>query len=192
MVHPPRNSAAWSSLDGAYEEEIAVQGSKTPKSKYGRWTAERYNSAQSSLVAILRQLGAGSPHKAILRPLLREEARKVIGDTGLLDHLLRHLTDQVVSEHGEKLRRRHNREGHMEYWLQDPGAAVVEEEMINEEMQALSAELREIREARNMLQTVRSEAADAINAVKGLKEIFKHEVSGLDGKPMGKDRVRFM
>ena len=31
----------------------------------------------------------------VLRPLLREEARKRVGDTGLLDHLLKHLADQV-------------------------------------------------------------------------------------------------
>jgi len=68
-------------------------------------------------------MGAVSPHKAVLRPLLREEARKVIGDTGLLDHLLKHLADQVVSGRGERLRRRHNRDGHMEYWLQTPQAA---------------------------------------------------------------------
>ena len=55
----------------------------------------------------------------------------------------------------------------MEYWLQDPGSAVAEEQMLNEEMQALSAELREIREARNLLKTVRDEAADAIKVVKG-------------------------
>lgn len=151
-----------------YEEPKAIaSGSKgPPKSRYGRWTAERYDSAQASLVIILRELEANGPHKAILRPILREEARKVIGDTGLLDHLLKHLSDQVVSPEGEKLRRRHNREGHMEYWLQDPGSAVAEEQMLNEEMQALSAELREIREARNLLKTVRDEAADAIKVVK--------------------------
>ena len=31
---------------------------------------------------------------------LREEARKVIGDTGLLDHLLKHLADQVGGTRG--------------------------------------------------------------------------------------------
>ena len=42
----------------------------------------------------------------------------MIGDTGLLDHLLKHLTDEVAAPTGERLRRRHNREGHMQYWLQ--------------------------------------------------------------------------
>lgn len=45
------------------------------------------------------------------------------GDTGLLDHLLKHLADKTVSPEGDKLRRRHNAEGHMEYWLQSAAAA---------------------------------------------------------------------
>jgi hypothetical protein len=53
-----------------------------------------------------------------LRPALREEARKHIGDTRLLDHLLKHMTDTVIST-GERFRRRHNAEGAMEYWVED-------------------------------------------------------------------------
>ncbi len=45
------------------------------------------------------------------------------GDTGLLDHLLKHLADKCVTTAGDKLRRRHNTEGHMEYWLQSPASA---------------------------------------------------------------------
>ena len=76
----------------------------------------RYEGAKRHLVHVLHVMDATSPDKAILRPLLREEARKVIGDTGLLDHLLKHLVDQTVSEQGERLRRRHNAEGQMIYW----------------------------------------------------------------------------
>ncbi len=47
----------------------------------------------------------------------------VAGDTGLLDHLLKHLADKTVTMQGDKLRRRHNTEGHMEYWLQSPASA---------------------------------------------------------------------
>ena len=46
-----------------------------------------------------------------------------IGDTGLLDHLLKHLADKTVTTAGDKLRRRHNSEGHMEYWLQSAASA---------------------------------------------------------------------
>ena len=34
---------------------------------------------------------AGAADCAILRPTLREEARTAVGDTGLLDHLLKHM-----------------------------------------------------------------------------------------------------
>lgn len=44
-----------------------------------------------SLVGIMRSLAATSADRAIKRPALREGARKVIGDTGLLDHLLKHM-----------------------------------------------------------------------------------------------------
>lgn len=49
-------------------------------------------------------------------------AISVTGDTGLLDHLLRHLVDQPVTAEGDRLKRRHNADGHMEYWLQSPAA----------------------------------------------------------------------
>ena len=41
-------------------------------------------------------------------------------DAGLLDHLLKHLADQEAGPEGERLRRRHDKEGHMVYWLQSP------------------------------------------------------------------------
>lgn len=164
VVNPPKDSFVYADIDdGNFEVQAALP--KTPRSKYGRWTPERYHAAQAALVEILKQLGAVHPHKAILRPRLREEARRGVGDTGLLDYLLKHLADETVSARGEKLRRRHNRNGHMEYWLQDPESAVEEEQMLNEEMTALSAELREIREARNLIQTVRDEAANAVKTI---------------------------
>ena len=141
-----------------------------PQPHHGRWSRDRFNNAQRSLICILKLMNATTPDTAVLRPVLREEARKVIGDTGLLDHLLKHLADQVVNEEGEKLRRRHNREGHMEYWLQNPAAAEHEEELLKEEMTALSEELREVKEIRHTLQTVRHEASAAIHAVSELKE----------------------
>jgi hypothetical protein len=144
---------------------------------HSRWSKERYKTAQASLVSILRGMNANGPASAILRPTLRDEARKSIGDTGdvllfaspflpcpalpcqlhvyslsgatccrsrqlvrmlhlrrclhfagslgaagLLDHLLKHATDATVTEEGHRLRRRHNRDGHMEYWLALPNA----------------------------------------------------------------------
>ncbi|KAL7001737.1 hypothetical protein U1Q18_002885 [Sarracenia purpurea var. burkii] len=55
----------------------------------------------------------------ILRPSLRSEARKRIGDTGLLDHLLKHMAGKVAPGGTERFRRRHNAEGAMEYWLEN-------------------------------------------------------------------------
>nr|XP_024361864.1 uncharacterized protein LOC112275601 isoform X3 [Physcomitrium patens] len=89
---------------------------KLPKEMQGRWSSERYKSAQLKLIDIMHARKA-VPGKPILRPVLREEARKHIGDTGLLDHLLKHMTDTIVST-GERFRRRHNSEGAMEYWLE--------------------------------------------------------------------------
>ena len=65
----------------------------------------------------MKEKGAmlGNP---ILRPELREEARKHIGDTGLLDHLLKHMVGKVVLAGKERFLRRHNPEGAMEYWLE--------------------------------------------------------------------------
>ncbi len=138
--------------------------------KYGRWSQERYMAAQKNLVDAMRLIGATHPHKAVLRPFLREQARKSVGDTGLLDYLLKNLTDSVVSEEGERLRRRHNATGHMEYWLQDPKSADEENKMVKDEMSALSAELRQVREARNLLQTVREVVEDVKTEVGSPKQ----------------------
>ncbi|XP_020528070.1 protein DYAD isoform X1 [Amborella trichopoda] len=97
-------------------------GRRMVKEMQGRWSSERYRVAQQKLIDIMRAKGAvlGKP---ILRPVLREEARKHIGDTGLLDHLLKHMTDVEVPG-GERFRRRHNAEGAMEYWLE--GASLMQ------------------------------------------------------------------
>ncbi|XP_072951803.1 protein AMEIOTIC 1 homolog [Typha angustifolia] len=93
------------------DDEQRVKGSKD------RWSLERYESAEMKLLEIMREKGAelGNP---ILRQALREEARKHIGDTGLLDHLLKHMAGKIVTDGRERFRRRHNAEGAMEYWLE--------------------------------------------------------------------------
>ncbi|XP_074568255.1 protein AMEIOTIC 1-like [Curcuma longa] len=82
-----------------------------------RWSTERYASAELKLLGIMKEKRAalGNP---IMRQTLREEARKHIGDTGLLDHLLKHMAGKVVTNGAERFRRRHNSEGAMEYWLE--------------------------------------------------------------------------
>ena len=65
----------------------------------------------------------------IARATLRAEARKKIGDTGLLDHLLKHLAGKVVPTGGdERLRRRCDSDGKMEYWLEDANLANIRQE----------------------------------------------------------------
>ncbi|KAK4763361.1 hypothetical protein SAY86_009129 [Trapa natans] len=82
-----------------------------------RWSAERYNQAEQHLLDVMRDEGAvfGKP---ISRPNLRMAGRKHIGDTGLLDHLLRHIDGKVAPGGTERFRRWFNPSGVMEYWLE--------------------------------------------------------------------------
>ncbi|GAB4815435.1 hypothetical protein N2152v2_002481 [Parachlorella kessleri] len=189
---PRRQSSDTVSGGRSLEEGGGTPRSRAQREQYGRWSRERYEGAQRSLVGLMRATSHTTPDRAILRPTLREEARRLVGDTGLLDHLLKHMADQVVSPEGDRLRRRHNKEGHMVYWLQSPAAAEQEEELLKEaegtvghhysqlahsqeellkeEVQALSSELREVVEARHLLHAVREEATQAIQAVSGIVE----------------------
>ncbi|KAL0292994.1 UNVERIFIED_CONTAM: protein DYAD [Sesamum calycinum] len=82
-----------------------------------RWSAERYKLAEQNLLGVMKAKGA-TAEKPILRPQLRAEARKRIGDTGLLDHLLKHMAGKLAPGGEERFRRRHNPDGAMEYWLE--------------------------------------------------------------------------
>jgi hypothetical protein len=66
---------------------------------------------------------------SIMRAGLRSEARKYIGDTGLLDHLLKHMAGKVAPGGVERFRRRHNAEGSMEYWLESADLVDIRKEM---------------------------------------------------------------
>ncbi|XP_022037915.1 protein DYAD isoform X2 [Helianthus annuus] len=82
-----------------------------------RWSKERYKAAELSLLEAMKEKKAmiGNP---ITRPALRVEARKRIGDTGLLDHLLKHVANKVAPCGTLRFRRSHNADGAMEYWLE--------------------------------------------------------------------------
>ncbi|KAK8287298.1 hypothetical protein V6Z11_D07G049300 [Gossypium hirsutum] len=90
---------------------------KEVKNSIERWSVQRYNLAEKNMLKIMKEKGAvfGNP---ILRPALRAEARKLIGDTGLLDHLLKHMAWKVAPGGEERFMRRHNADGAMEYWLE--------------------------------------------------------------------------
>uniref|UniRef100_A0A0E0MPR3 PTC1-like winged helix-turn-helix domain-containing protein n=1 Tax=Oryza punctata TaxID=4537 RepID=A0A0E0MPR3_ORYPU len=96
------------------EEKVAVPAAS---GMIDRWKATRYATAEASLLAIMRAHGARAG-KPIPRGELRKEARAHIGDTGLLDHLLRHIADKVAPGGAERFRRRHNGDGALEYWLE--------------------------------------------------------------------------
>ncbi|XP_062209369.1 protein AMEIOTIC 1-like [Phragmites australis] len=98
-----------------------------PRRGKDRWSADRYAAAERSLLDILRSRGArfGAP---VMRQVLREEARKHIGDTGLLDHLLKHMAGRVPEGSTHRFRRRHNADGAMEYWLEPAELAEVRRE----------------------------------------------------------------
>ncbi|KAL4325955.1 hypothetical protein GQ457_11G030970 [Hibiscus cannabinus] len=87
------------------------------KNSIERWSVQRYNLAEKNMLEIMKEKKAmfGNP---ILRPALRAEARKLIGDTGLLDHLLKHMAWKVAPGGEERFMRRHNADGAMEYWLE--------------------------------------------------------------------------
>ncbi|KAF8655648.1 hypothetical protein HU200_060966 [Digitaria exilis] len=99
----------------------------SPGGKVERWSAWRYAAGEAALLDILRARGAiaGKPAP---RAELRAKARRHIGDTGLLDHLLRHIADKVPSGSGERVRRRYNPAGGMEYWLEPAELAAMRRE----------------------------------------------------------------
>lgn len=92
-----------------------------------RWSAERYKLAEQSLLEILKAEGAvfGTP---IRRPELRLAGRQRIGDTGLLDHLLKHVDGKVAPGGKDRFRRWHNTDGVMEYWLESADLADIRRE----------------------------------------------------------------
>ncbi|OMO94855.1 hypothetical protein CCACVL1_05754 [Corchorus capsularis] len=100
---------------------------KGGKNPIDRWSFHRYHSAEENMLKIMKEKGAvyGNP---ILRPALRAEARKLIGDTGLLDHLLKHMAGKLGPGGEERFMRRHNSDGAMEYWLESAGLMEIRKE----------------------------------------------------------------
>lgn len=77
----------------------------------------RYKRAEKNMLKVMKDKNAvfGNP---ILRSELRLEARKLIGDTGLLDHLLKHMQGKVAPGGLDRFMRKHNADGAIEYWLE--------------------------------------------------------------------------
>jgi hypothetical protein len=108
-------------------EDSSVASDRGLKKIAGRWSVERCESAKKSLLEVVREMDA-TWQKPVLRHDLREKARKHIGDTGLLDHLLKHMAGVVFADGKERLVRRHNSEGAIEYWLEPAELAGLRQE----------------------------------------------------------------
>ncbi|XP_027342754.1 protein DYAD-like isoform X2 [Abrus precatorius] len=99
-------------------ERLSSAKPKTKKHESrDRWSAERYKLAEQRMWEVLKGEGA-TFQNPITRPALRMAARKHIGDTGLLDHLLKHIDGKVAPGGAERFRRWFNTNGIMEYWLE--------------------------------------------------------------------------
>ncbi|KAI4383053.1 hypothetical protein MLD38_008934 [Melastoma candidum] len=98
-------------------KQVQVYARKAKLTAINRWSVERYKLAEENMLKIMKEKGAAFNHP-IMRPALRTEARKLIGDTGLLDHLLKHMSGKLAPGGKERFRRRHNADGAMEYWLE--------------------------------------------------------------------------
>ena len=73
--------------------------------------------AEESILEVLGEKKAlfGSPNP---RPQLQLEAHKKVGDTGLLECVLKHMTGKVAPGCIDRFRHRHNADG-IDYWLEN-------------------------------------------------------------------------
>ncbi|KAL9381638.1 hypothetical protein Peur_024673 [Populus x canadensis] len=92
-----------------------------------RWSVVRYNQAEKSMLEVMKAEGAVF-EKPISRSALRMVARKHIGDTGLLDHLLKHIDGKVAPGGTERFCRCYNTQGKMEYWLESADLVKIKQE----------------------------------------------------------------
>ncbi|XP_011653872.1 protein DYAD isoform X2 [Cucumis sativus] len=97
------------------------------ESTINRWTPERYRLAELSMLEVMKAEGATFANP-VPRPVLRMAARKHIGDTGLLDHLLKHIDGKVAPGGAERFRRWFNANGIMEYWLENADLVNIRQE----------------------------------------------------------------
>ncbi|MCH85706.1 protein DYAD-like, partial [Trifolium medium] len=98
-------------------KESSSKNKRTKPVAKDRWSGERYQLAEQTMWEVLKAEGA-TFENPITRPALRAAARKFIGDTGLLDHLLKHISGKVAPGGTDRFRRWHNTTGVMEYWLE--------------------------------------------------------------------------
>ncbi|XP_010443032.1 PREDICTED: protein DYAD-like [Camelina sativa] len=99
------------------DNQIVVYKRRAEKKFIDRWSLDRYKLAERNMLKVMKEKNAVFGN-SILRPELRSEARKLIGDTGLLDHMLKHMAGKVAPGGQDRFMRKHNADGAMEYWLE--------------------------------------------------------------------------
>nr|ANC48865.1 SWITCH1 [Boechera holboellii] len=103
--------------DQKKENQIVVYKRRAEKKFIDRWSVDRYKLAERNMLKVMKEKNAVFGN-SILRSQLRSEARKLIGDTGLLDHMLKHMAGKVAPGGQDRFMRKHNADGAMEYWLE--------------------------------------------------------------------------
>jgi len=83
-----------------------------------RWTQERYENGQRFLFLAMMNKKAFSREQALNRHALRNGVKAMgIGDLGLVDHVIKTVTEQPVVFSGHYIKKQHNLKGILEYWL---------------------------------------------------------------------------
>ncbi|KAE9610193.1 hypothetical protein Lalb_Chr07g0183981 [Lupinus albus] len=165
-------------------------GSKLKSNKQesrDKWSDERYKLSEQNLWEVLKDEGATSGNP-ITQPSLRMATRKHIGDTGLLDHLLKHIDGKVAPGGTELFRRRFNTSGIMEYWLESANLDKVRQEAgVNDPYWILPSTFR--------ADNVPSQNADTIGELEILKiemAQMKKDMEHLIAKQQEKGEISLM
>ncbi|WCJ30604.1 hypothetical protein M5689_012152 [Euphorbia peplus] len=174
---------------GEKENSLSCQ-----KDFMNRWPSERYKLAEKLMLDVMKDEGALFENP-VPRSVLRMAARKYIPDTGLLDHLLKHIDGKVAPGGTERFRRCYNTEGIMEYWLESadlvkvknengvpnsnwvpstcwiPGSAAVEQSVSTGELALLKQEMAKLKRDMEEL-SMKSKDQNQVNPVETmLKEL---------------------
>ncbi|KAF6169448.1 hypothetical protein GIB67_021451 [Kingdonia uniflora] len=105
------NPGEEASLEASDEEDVKIgddDDDDDVSSSPPRNQSVSYERAETKLYEIMKEKGA-----PMLRENLRNEARKDIGDTGLLDHLLKDMPGKLTPDGKARFQRRKNKGGLM-------------------------------------------------------------------------------
>ncbi|KAL3521208.1 hypothetical protein ACH5RR_019357 [Cinchona calisaya] len=97
------------------EEAVAEDFHKAKKYKW--WSNESFETGKRVILNILKEKEAVAENP-IYRAALRKEAQKEIGNTGLLDHLLKDIPGKVAPDGISRFQRCYNADGVIMYWLE--------------------------------------------------------------------------